>query len=80
MKNLWIKIGLAIGGIVAFIVLFREFAEHENIAHEAVMVSLPKQIGIASEAYKKKVAVELALVQNGRKDEIVAKFKKAFGG
>ena len=55
MKNLWIKIGLAIGGIVAFIVLFREFAEHENIAHEAVMVSLPKQIGIASEAYKKKL-------------------------
>jgi hypothetical protein len=72
-------IGLAIG-IATAVTLFFLLAEHQSSAEEATLKDLPKEIGIGTEEYFKRVAAKRAELQKATAAEIAAKFNKAFGG
>jgi uncharacterized protein involved in exopolysaccharide biosynthesis len=72
---LWLVTAVATG-----VALFFLFTKHSYDAETAVLKDLPKDLGIATEAYKSRVAQELKKLQDAKAAEIAAKFAKAFGG
>jgi hypothetical protein len=77
MKKFLIGLGI---GIATAVTLFFLLTGHQASAEEAVIKDLPKDIGIATEEYKKRVAAKRAELQKATADAIAEKFNKAFGG
>ena len=80
MKKLWKwLVGiLALG--VAMVILFFAMEEQEKKARSEVERDLPRDIGIATEAYNKLLDKKLQELNKAKAEEIVARFKKSFGG
>jgi hypothetical protein len=80
MKKVLAWLGGIIVAVVTYFTLAFLLQKHTATAESIVIGSLPKDVGIATEDYKSRVAEKTLALQNAKADEIAAKFKSAFGG
>jgi uncharacterized membrane-anchored protein YhcB (DUF1043 family) len=80
MKKFWAGFGLVLGVVIGAVVLFIERARLLEVAQGRVLKDLPKEVGIASEEYRKLVEDHFVKLASARQLEIAQRFKSAFGG